>query len=132
MKMYLNMRKELYIRGKIVKWQDITIISETDDYKEIRIKESELYLYKRTKLNINANYYLKMRLEKQSNKCFNLIKPFVTLFASRYAPLRKKRANPSLRSGAGFKVKPMLDGRAIARKMKIIENYNTEADGNRK
>jgi len=31
-----------------------------------------------------------------------------------------------------LRVKPMLDGRAIARKMKIIENYNTEADCNRK
>jgi len=39
---------------------------------------------------------------------------------------------PRSSSGQALKVKPMLDGRAIARKMKIIENYNTEADGNRK
>ena len=46
----LEYEKGIIYRGKIVKWQDITIISETDDYKEIRIKESELYLYKRTKI----------------------------------------------------------------------------------
>jgi len=34
------------------------------------------------------------------NKRFNLIKPFVMVFARR---LRKNHANPSLRSGTGFK-----------------------------
>jgi len=31
-----------------------------------------------------------------------------------------------------LRVTPMLVGRAIARKMKIIEHYNVEVDGNRK
>jgi len=34
--------------------------------------------------------------------------------------------------GTVLKVKPMLDGRAIAHNMKIIKYYNAEAYGNRK
>jgi len=41
--------KGIVYRGKIINWKDITIISETDDYKEIRIKDSELYLYNRVR-----------------------------------------------------------------------------------
>ena len=41
--------------------------------------------------------------KKIPNKCFNPITLFVTLLASRFAPLCKKRANPSLRSGASVK-----------------------------
>jgi len=37
------------------------------------------------------------------NKRFNPITPFVMVFASRFAPLRKNHANPSLRSGTGVK-----------------------------
>jgi len=38
------------------------------------------------------------------------------VLASRFASLRKNHAKPSLRSGADLKVKPMLGGRAYARK----------------
>jgi hypothetical protein len=56
-----------------------------------------------------------LKKEEESNKCFNLIKPFVTLFAEQQC---KKRANPSLRSGQALKVKPML-GRPCGRQEKI-------------
>jgi hypothetical protein len=58
---------------------------------------------------------------KSSNNRFNLIKPFVTLFAEQQC---KKRANPSLRSGQALKVKPMLGGRLRRKKYTYASDYH--------
>ena len=54
------------------------------------------------------------------NKSFNLIKPFVMVFAEQQC---KNHANPSLRSGQALKVKPMLGRRSRAARKYTVKIY---------
>jgi hypothetical protein len=64
------------------------------------------------------NWMIHLNNKKYSNNRFNRTAPFVTEFATRYARLRKLRANP-LR-GTGLPVKRMLGGRFAQRKKNTI------------